>query len=176
MDWEKYVQLIQSKALNPNDVVWKIPTQIGIAHYRNFRNEKGYLNGCEYIIDEAYKTVKPICKTLSDPISFYNKYLVEPEEKLKFARFNKKQFNKLKPKPKKFCSIDRVDFYVDSDGCFYEYERTKTAKEKLEEWNRLHDNNDAVLSKIYNHGLHNEKSISLVRQYVRIKKIHERTA
>lgn len=158
---EEYIELIKARAINPDDDIWKININGGIAVYRNFKDSNGnYLNSCEYMTQFNHETVYSILKTLSDPEAFYKSYLERPSNEVSgFARFNKKQFTKLKPKPKKFGTVEGTQYYVDDLGNFYEYTPMGTAKVELAQWERFHDNKDAVLAHIFNCGLHNEQTL-----------------
>lgn len=156
-----YIELIKARAINPDDDIWKININGGIAVYRNFKDSDGnYLNGCEYMTQFNHETTYSILKTLSDPETFYKSYLERPSNDVSgFARFSKKQFTKLKPKPKKFGTVEGTQYYVDDLGNFYEYTPMGTAKVELAQWERFHDNEKAVLVFVYNCGLHNEKKL-----------------
>lgn len=149
----EYIGKIMALAEDSSAKWWKIPYGCGYIAYRQFKDEDGWLDGCEYIRYDEHRHTVPFMKTLSNPKQFYERFFDEDmfEGEHGFARFTKRQFDKLKgkAKPVKFCSIDGTTWYVDNYGNFFERDNYSTSKKAVEEWKQFHDNPDAVYGKIW---------------------------
>lgn len=148
-----YIEKIMAMAEDTSAKWWKIPYGCGYIAYRQFKEEDGWLDGCEYIRYDEHSYTVPFMKTLSNPKQFYERFFDEDmfEGEHGFAKFSKRQFNKLKgkAKPVKFCTIDRLAWYVDGYGNFFEKDNYNTGKKAIDEWKQFHDNPDAVLAQIW---------------------------
>ena len=157
-----YIKKIMAMAEDTSANWWKIPYGCGYIAYRQFKDEDGWLDGCEYIrYDERRHTV-PFMKTLSNPKQFYERFFDEDmfEGEHGFAKFSKRQFNKLKgkAKPVRFCKINSDAWYVDGYGNFYECFSGINSKEQIKQWEKFHGNSKAVQGKIW-HGIFNKSDI-----------------
>lgn len=157
-----YIKKIMTMAEDTSAKWWKIPYGSGCIAYRQFKDEDGWLDGCEYIRYDEHRYTIPFMKTLSNPKQFYERFfdgdMFEGEHG--FKRLSKRQFDKLKgkDKPVKFCTIDGTAWYVDGYGNFFEHITSDTDKKSIEEWNKFHDNPDAVWAQIW-HGVHGKYSL-----------------
>lgn len=158
----EYVEKIKSLSHITPVGWWKIPYGSGYIAYRQFKDGDGWLDGCEYVRYDKHSYTVPFMKTVTDPKSFYERFfdddMIEGEHG--FARFTKRQFDKLKgkAKPVKFCAIEKTTWYVDGYGNFFENIASDTGKKSIEEWNKFHDNPDAVWAQIW-HGVHGKCSL-----------------
>lgn len=148
-----YIEKIMALVEDTSAKWWKIPYGCGYIAYRQFKDEDGWLDGCEYIRYDEHRYTVPFMKTLSNPKQFYERFFDEDmfEGEHGFAKFTKRQFDKLKgkAKPVKFCSIDGMTWYVDSYGNFFERDNYSTGKKAIDEWKQFHDNPDAVYGIIW---------------------------
>lgn len=131
---------------------WKIPYGSGYIMYRQFRDEEGWLDGGEYIRYDKHSYTVPFMKTITNPKSFYERFFEGIDEgEHGFARFTKRQFDKLKgkAKPVKFCVTKDITWYVDGYGNFFERDNYITGKKAMDEWKQFHDNPDAVYGIIW---------------------------
>lgn len=152
----EYIGKIMDLAEDAFATWWKIPYGSGYIMYRQFRDEEGWLDGGEYIRYDKHSYTVPFMKTITNPKSFYERFFEGIDEgEHGFARFTKRQFDKLKgkAKPVKFCSIDNMTWYVDGYGNFFERDNYSTGKKAVDEWKQFHDNPDAVLGRIWS-GVH----------------------
>ena len=150
------IEKIMALAENASAKWWKIPYGCGYIAYRQFKDEDGWLDGCEYIRYDHHSYTMPFMKTVTDPKSFYERFLAGIDEgEHGFKRFSKRQFDKLKGKarPIKFATIDGTSWYVDGYGNFFEHQNGDTGKKSMEEWKQFHDNPNAVLGRIWS-GVH----------------------
>ena len=158
----EYVEKIKSLSHITPVGWWKIPYGSGYIAYCQYKDEDGYLDGCEYVRYDHHSYTAPFTKTITDPKSFYERFfddnVIEGEHG--FKRLSKRQFDKLKgkAKPIKFCTIDGTAWYVDGYGNFFKHITSDTGKKSIEEWNKFHDNPDAVLVQIW-HGVYGEYSL-----------------
>lgn len=149
----EYVEKIKSLSHITPMGWWKIPYGSGYIAYYQYKDEDGYLDGCEYVRYDHHSYTLPFMKTITDPKSFYERFfdddMIEGEHG--FKRLSKRQFDKLKgkAKPVKFCSIDGTAWYVDGYGNFFEKDNYSTGKKAIDEWKQFHDNPDAVLAQIW---------------------------
>lgn len=149
----KYIEKIMVLAEDSSAAWWKIPYGSGYIGYRQFKDDDGWLDGCEYVRCDRHSYTMPILKTITDPKSFYERFfdddLIEGEHG--FKRFTKRQFDKLKgkAKPIKFCVTNGMNWYVDGYGNFFERDNYSTGKKAVDEWKQFHDNSDAVLGQIW---------------------------
>ena len=156
----KYIGKIMNLAEDGFTTWWKIPYGSGYIMYRQFRDEEGWLDGGEYIRYDKHSYTVPFMKTITNPKSFYERFFEGMDEgEHGFARFTKRQFDKLKDKakPVKFCSIDDTTWYVDGYGNFFERDNYSTGKKAMDEWKQFHDNPDAVFGQIWS-GVHERTS------------------
>ena len=156
-----YIEKIMAMAEDTSAKWWKIPYGCGYIAYRQFKDEDGWLDGGEYIRHDKHNYTQPILKTLTNPQSFYERFFEGVNDgEHGFARFTKRQFGKLKgkAKPVKFCTIDGTTWYVDGYGNFFEHITWDTNKKSIEEWNKFHDNPDAVWAQIW-HGVYGKYSL-----------------
>lgn len=147
-----YVEKIKSLSYITPVSWWKIPYGSGYIAYRQYKDKDGYLDGCEYVRYDEHSYTVPFIKTITNPKSFYERFLAGIDEgEHGFSRFTKRQFDKLKgkAKPVKFCSIDGMTWYVDSYGNFFERDNYSTGKKAMDEWKQFHDNPDAVYGIIW---------------------------
>ena len=147
-----YVEKIKSLSNITPMGWWKIPYGSWYIMYRQFRDEEGWLDGGEYIRYDKHSYTVPFMKTITNPKSFYERFFEGMDEgEHGFARFTKRQFDKLKDKakPVKFCSIDGTTWYVDGYGNFFERDNYSTGNKAMDEWKQFHDNPDAVLAQIW---------------------------
>lgn len=148
-----YIEKIMALAEDSTAKWWKIPYGCGYIAYRQFKDEEGWLDGCEYIRYDEHSYTVPFMKTLSNPKSFYERFFDEDmfEGEHGFAKFSKRQFNKLKgkAKPVRFCTIGKLTWYIDGYGNFYERENYNISKKEVEEWEQFHDNPDAVFVQVW---------------------------
>lgn len=158
----KYIEKIMPLVENVSDTWWKIPYGSGYISYHQFKDDDGYLDGCEYVRYDHHSYTVPFTKTITDPKSFYERFfddnVIEGEHG--FKRLSKRQFDKLKgkAKPIKFCTIEGTAWYVDGYSNFFEHTTSDTDKKSIEEWNKFHDNPDAVWAQIW-HGVHGKYSL-----------------
>ena len=156
----EYIGKIMNLAEDASAIWWKIPYGCGYIAYRQFKDEEGWLDGCEYIRYDEHRYTVPFMKTITNPKSFYERFFEGVNDgEHGFARFTKRQFEKLKgkAKPVKFCTIDGDTWYVDGYGNFFERDNYSTSKKAVDEWKQFHDNPDAVLGKIW-YGVHERTS------------------
>ena len=156
----EYIGKIINLAEDASAIWWKIPYGCGYIAYRQFKDEEGWLDGCEYIRYDEHRYTVPFMKTITNPKSFYERFFEGVNDgEHGFARFTKRQFEKLKgkAKPVKFCTIDGDTWYVDGYGNFFERDNYSTSKKAVDEWKQFHDNPDAVLGKIW-YGVHERTS------------------
>lgn len=138
---------------------WKIPYGSGYIAYRQYMDKDGYLDGCEYIRYDRHMYTVPFLKNITDPKTFYEQFfdndIIDGDHG--FKRLSKRQFDKLKgkAKPIKFCTIDGTTWYVDGYGNFFGHLASDTGRKSVQEWNKFHDNHEAVLVQIW-HGIHGE--------------------
>ena len=155
-----YIEKIMAMAEDTSAKWWKIPYGCGYIAYRQFKDEDGWLDGGEYIRYDKHSYTVPFMKTITNPKSFYERFFEGVNDgEHGFARFTKRQFDKLKgkAKPIKFCSIDGTTWYVDGYGNFFEKDNYSTGKKAVDEWKQFHDNPDAVFGKIW-YGEHKRTS------------------
>ena len=150
----EYVEKIKSLSHITPIGWWKIPYGCGYIAYRQYKDEDGYLDGCEYVRYDKHSYTVPFMKTITNSNSkpFYERFFEGVDDgEHGFARFTKRQFDKLKgkAKPVKFCSIDGTTWYVDGYGNFFERDNYSTGKKAMDEWKQFHDNPDAVLAQIW---------------------------
>ena len=148
----EYIGKIMNLAEDGFTTWWKIPYGSGYIMYRQFRDEEGWLDGGEYIRYDKHSYTVPFMKTITNPKSFYERFFEGINDgEHGFARFTKRQFDKLKgkAKPAKFCSIDGTTWYVDGYGNFFERDNYSTGNKAMDEWKQFHDNPDAVLAQIW---------------------------
>ena len=160
-----YVEKIKSLSHITPVGWWKIPYRCGYIAYRQFKDDDGYLDGCEYVRYDENSYTMPFMKTITDPKSFYERFLAGIDEGERgFNRFSKRQFDKLKgkAKPVRFCTIDGMAWYIDGYGNFFEHIASDTGKKQIEEWNKFHDNPDAVLGQIW-YGVYGKYSLQWYR-------------
>ena len=149
----EYVEKIKSLSHITPMGWWKIPYGSGYIAYRQFKDEDGWLDGCEYVRCDRHSYTIPILKNVTDPKSFYERFfddnVIEGEHG--FKRLSKRQFDKLKgkAKPIKFCTIDNMTWYVDGYGNFFERDNYSTGKKAIDEWKQFHDNPNAVYAQIW---------------------------
>lgn len=151
-----YIEKIMALAENTSAKWWKIPYGCGYIAYRQFKDEDGWLDGCEYVRYDEHSYTVPFMKTITNPKSSYERFFEGIDEgEHGFARFTKRQFDKLKgkAKPVKFCVIEGITWYVDGYGNFFERDNYSTGKKAVDEWKQFHDNPDAVLGRIWS-GVH----------------------
>ena len=156
----EYIGKIMNLAEDAFTTWWKIPYGSGCIMYRQFRDEEGWLDGGEYIRYDKHSYTVPFMKTITNPKSFYERFFEGMDEgEHGFARFTKRQFDKLKDKAKpiKFCTIDGMTWYVDGYGNFFERDNYSTGKKAVDEWKQFHDNPDAVFGQIW-YGVHERTS------------------
>lgn len=147
-----YIEKIMALVEDTSATWWKIPYGCGYIMYRQFKDEDGWLDGCEYIRYDKHSYTVPFMKTITNPKSFYERFFESIDEgEYGFARFTKRQFDKLKgkAKPLKFCTINGDTWYVDGYGNFFERDDYSTGKKAMDEWKQFHDNPDAVLAQIW---------------------------
>lgn len=152
----EYIGKIMDLAEDAFATWWKIPYGSGYIMYRQFRDEEGWLDGGEYIRYDKHSYTVPFMKTITNPKSFYERFFEGIDEgEHGFARFTKRQFDKLKgkAKPVKFCVIEGITWYVDGYGNFFERDNYSASKKAVDEWKQFHDNPDAVLGRIWS-GVH----------------------
>ena len=143
----KYIKKIMVLAEDVSATWWKIPYGCGYIAYRQFKDGDGWLDGGEYMRYDKHSYTQSILKTLTNPQSFYERFFEGVDDgEHGFARFTKRQFDKLKGKAKtvKFCSIDGTTWYVDNYGNFFARDNYSTSKKAVDEWKQLHDNPDAT--------------------------------
>lgn len=162
-EYLKYIEKILKMSDELDNGWWRIPYGCGFIMYRQFKDGNGeYIDGCEYIRYDRHSYTLPFMKNITDPKSFYNKFFDEDmvNGEHGFKRFTKREFGKLKgkSKPVKFCKIEGTIWYIDGYGNFFEHDSYYTCKKEVEQWEKFHDNKDAVLAKIW-HGIHNECSM-----------------
>lgn len=148
----EYVKKIKSLSHITPVGWWKIPYGSGYIAYYQYKDEDGYLDGCEYVRYDHHSYTVPFMKTITNPKSFYERFFEGVNDgEHGFARFTKRQFDKLKgkAKPVKFCSIDGTTWYVDGYGNFFEKDNYSTGKKAIDEWKQFHDNPDAVYAQIW---------------------------
>ena len=148
----EYVKKIKSLSHITPVGWWKIPYGSGYIAYYQYKDEDGYLDGCEYVRYDHHSYTVPFMKTITNPKSFYERFFEGVNDgEHGFARFTKRQFDKLKDKakPVKFCSIDGTTWYVDGYGNFFEKDNYSTGKKAIDEWKQFHDNPDAVYAQIW---------------------------
>lgn len=157
-----YIEKIMALVEDTSATWWKIPYGCGYIMYRQFKDEDGWLDGCEYIIYDKHSYTVPFMKTITNPKSFYERFFDDDMVKGEhgFNRLSKRQFDKLKgkAKPVRFCTIDGTVWYVDGYGNFFEHIASDTGKKSMEEWKRFHDNPDVVLGRIW-HGIYGRYEI-----------------
>lgn len=155
----EYVEKIQSLTTEVSGNWWKIPYSYGYIMYRQFKDEDGWLDGCEYIGYYEHNYTVPFMKTLTNPKDFYEKFFDDDVLNVEhgFKRLTKREFGKLKgkAKPVKFCTIEGVSWCVDGYGNFFEYESYEVNKKAVEEWKQFHDNSNAVYAQIWS-GIYNK--------------------
>lgn len=137
----------------------KLTYGAGYIVYRFLMDGEQYLDGIKYMDYSKHSYTVPILKTIVSLQSFYEQFIqgaLNKEESC-FARFNKKEFNKLNPKPIKFCKLNGATYYADSLGRIYEYESCGSIKSELSEWNNFHDEPNAVYA-IIQSGIHNGRT------------------
>lgn len=158
----EYVEKIKSMSHITPMGWWKIPYGLGYIAYYQYKDEDGYLDGCEYVRYDHHSYTLPFMKTITDPKSFYERFFDDDMVKGEhgFNRLSKRQFDKLKgkAKPVRFCTIDGTVWYVDGYGNFFEHIASDTGKKSIEEWNKFHDNPDAVWAQIW-HGVYGKCSL-----------------
>lgn len=157
----EYIGKIMDLAEDAFTTWWKIPYGSGYIMYRQFRDEEGWLDGGEYIRYDKHSYTVPFMKTITNPKSFYERFFEGIDEgEHGFARFTKRQFDKLKgkAKPVKFCVIEGITWYVDGYGNFFERDNYSTGKKAVDEWKQFHDNPDAVLGQIWS-GVHGKYTL-----------------
>lgn len=148
----EYVKKIKSLSHITPVGWWKIPYGSGYIAYYQYKDEDGYLDGCEYVRYDHHSYTVPFMKTITNPKSFYERFFEGVNDgEHGFARFTKRQFDKLKgkAKPVKFCKIEGDTWYVDGYGNFFEHFSYLTGKEQVEKWKQFHDNPDAVYAQIW---------------------------
>lgn len=148
----EYIDKIMVLAEDTSTTWWKIPYGCGYIMYRQLKDEDGWLDGGMYVRHDKHSYTEPILKTLTNPKSFYEQFfegLYEGEHG--FARFTKRQFDKLKgkAKPIKFAAINGSTWYVDGYGNFFERDNYSTGKKAVDEWKQFHDNPNAVAGVIW---------------------------
>lgn len=151
-----YIEKIIAMAEDTSATWWKIPYGCGYIAYRQFKDEDGWLDGGEYIRYDKHSYTVPFMKTITNPKSFYERFFEGIDEgEHGFARFTKRQFDKLKgkAKPVKFCVIEGITWYVDGYGNFFERDNYSTGKKAVDEWKQFHDNLEAVFGRIWS-GVH----------------------
>ena len=148
----EYVEKIKSLSHITPVGWWKIPYGSGYIAYYQYKDKDGYLDGCKYVRYDHHSYTVPFIKTITNPKSFYDRFFEGINDgEHGFARFTKRQFDKLKgkAKPVKFCSIDDTTWYVDGYGNFFERDNYGTGKKAMDEWKQFHDNPDAVYGIIW---------------------------
>lgn len=158
----EYVEKIKSLSHITPAGWWKIPYGSGYIAYYQYKDEDGYLDGCEYVRYDHHSYTVPFTKTITNPKSFYERFFEGVNDgEHGFARFTKRQFDKLKgkAKPVKFCVIDGMTWYVDGYGNFFERDNYSTGKKAVDEWKQFHDNLDAVYGQIWS-GIHGKYTLS----------------
>lgn len=148
----EYVEKIKSLSHITPVGWWKIPYGSGYIAYYQYKDKDGYLDGCKYVRYDHHSYTVPFIKTITNPKSFYERFFEGINDgEHGFARFTKRQFDKLKgkAKPVKFCSIDDTTWYVDGYGNFFERDNYGTGKKAMDEWKQFHDNPDAVYGIIW---------------------------
>ena len=53
---------------------WKIPYGLGYIAYYQYKDEDGYLDGCEYVRYDHHSYTLPFIKTITNPKSFYERF------------------------------------------------------------------------------------------------------
>lgn len=148
----KYIEKIMPLVEDTSATWWKIPYGCRYIMYRQFKDEDGWLDGCEYIRYDKHSYTVPFMKTITNPKSFYERFFESIDEgEHGFTRFTKRKFDKLKgkAKPVKFCTIDGLTWYVDGYGNFFERDNYSTSKKAVDEWKQFHDNLEAVFGQIW---------------------------
>ena len=70
----KYIEKIMALAEDASTTWWKIPYGCGYIAYRQFKDEDGWLDGCEYMRYDKHSYTVPFTKTITDPKSFYERF------------------------------------------------------------------------------------------------------
>ena len=148
-----YIEKIMALAEDSSAKWWKIPYGSGYIAYYQYKDEEGWLDGCEYVRYDHHSYTLPFMKTITDHKSFYERFFDDDMVKGEhgFNRLSKRQFDKLKgkAKPVRFCTIDGTTWYVDGYGNFFEKDNYSTGKKAIDEWKQFHDNPDAVYAQIW---------------------------
>ena len=156
-NWKDTVDNIISKAdgmFSESPPVYSIPMQFGRLLYRQHTSNGEWINSCQYLAI-SNQIVMPNLWTLSEPDIVWQKFF-EHESTTTFAKFSRREFKKLRTRPKKLLNTDDITWYQDSNGDIYLYQSNgQSQKSRIAEWEKFHDKPDAVFGVIKSGPHHN---------------------
>lgn len=126
----------------------KIPHNAGYILVRiGYDNEDcTYYDFLEYQRHDEESMLSPITWTWGNPKQFYEDFLADCNIDKTSIRLSDRELKKIKPKVVKFYNKNNNVYWVDDVGYIYIAEKHDLPnKRKQEEWDKFHDNENAVL-------------------------------